>query len=237
MTGSSSIPPKFVPEGEARMLDPTHPDFDSSLRDAVQNEARLVPEESDENVESGTEPDDAVLIQALGDMVEGKRESSRRCICSASATRSAFQSHPPPENKGFVGDINEDQDVGRDPDEEDALADIGVLDEEAYFGERELAESKARDRDDLIMPPPDDLDADSAEMQAIQAFMAKAKETGNELKVNAIYNTVGIPKNVEEIALIVDRILKAINDDEVLKICNAEGISMEEEDDYERVES
>ena len=241
MSDHSTIPPLSVPEDEARILDPKHPDCDSLLRDDVRNEAIIPSNFDDGNKEDAEIANNVALIQALGDMTANERENTKRCICSEAATKSAFQSYPPPDKKGVFEDKNEDYGLGDDPYKAaawDHLEEDGVLDPEDYREPGELAQSEAADKDSVI-PPPNDEDnsakvaADNAEMEKIAAILSVVEAIENALKVNVIYNAVGMSKGVEEIAVIVKKILEAENDDEVLKICEAEGVSIETEDEEE----
>ncbi len=236
MERSSTIPPLHTPEGEARILDPKHPDYDHNLLDAVRGEA-IIPPSFDGGDKGDSEiANNVALIQALGEMTESRRENARKCICSESATKSAFQSYPPPDKKGVFEDASENHSLGDDPYKAaawDHLEEDGVSDPEGYREPKELTESEAADKDSIV-PPLDEeakLDADSAEMEKIATILSVVEEIESKLKVDAIYNAVGMFKGVEDIAVIVNKLLAAENDDEVLAICEAEGISPEEKND------
>lgn len=239
MSGPSTIPPLSVPEGEARILDPKHPDYDHNLRDAVRGEAIIPPSFDGGDKEDSEIANNVALIQALGEMTESRRENARKCICSESATKSAFQSYPPPDKKGVFEDASENHSLGDDPCRAaawDHLEEDGVSDPEDYREPKELTESEAADEDSII-PSPDKEDnsaevaADAIEMEKIETILSVLEEVKSELKINAIYNAVGTLKDVEKIKIIVDNVFRAESDEEVLAICKAEGISTEEKND------
>ncbi len=115
----------------------------------------------------------------------------------------------------------------------DDLAELDTKREQLFA--KNLKVSERRDVDEEVEPHEDNvrMDNDTNEMARIMELVS---QSDSELKERVMYNTVGMPKNMDEIVQVMQRILSAESDEEVIEICSMEGISMEEIKDDDEME-
>lgn len=109
MPGHSTIPPKFVPDDEAWICDPAHPDYDPDVHEAVKAEA-VEDLTAEDDVDESEHARNMELLNVLAEIAQDKRGASSRCICPEVASQSAFQ------QTYYIGDVGVYEDTLTDDD-------------------------------------------------------------------------------------------------------------------------